>query len=58
MAYSNFDRKGRRKKARRRHRYETAQIVQEEQEMIQAEVKDGVDNSNGTKNRTSNADRN
>ena len=55
MAYSNFDRKGRRKKARRKNRYETQMVGQEEIEIIEAgRIKNGVDDSNGTNSKTSN----
>ena len=57
MSYSNFDRKERRKKARRRQRYETQKIGQEEIAMIEAEgKKNGVDDSNSTNERTGNSD--
>ena len=57
MSYSNFDRKERRKKARRRQRYETQKIGQEEIAMIEAEgKKNGVDDSNTSNERTGNSD--
>ncbi len=37
MAYSNLDKKGRRKKARRRIKYEVGMIRQNENEMVEAE---------------------
>ncbi len=57
MSYSNFDRKERRKKARRRQRYETQKLGQEEIAMIEAEdKKNGVDDSNTSNGRTGNSD--
>ena len=57
MSYSNFDRKERRKKTRRRQRYETQKMGQEEIAMIEAEdKKNGVDDSNSINDRTGNSD--
>ncbi len=57
MSYSNFDRKERRKKTRRRQRYETQKMGQEEIAMIEAEdKKNGVDDSNTSNGRTGNSD--
>lgn len=57
MSYSNFDRKERRKKARRKHKYETQKMGQEEIAIIQAEGrKNGVDDSNKANDRTGNSD--
>lgn len=58
MSYSNFDRKERRKKARRKQRYETQKVGQEEIAIIQAErKKNGVDDSNKANYRTGNSNR-
>ncbi len=55
MGYSNFDRKEKRKKDRRKRKYETQQLQQVEFEMIRAEVKKrGPDNRNTGDNKSGN----
>jgi len=54
MSYSNFDRKEKRKKDRRKRRYDTQQLSQVEFEMIRAEEKKrGTDSGDGTDSKAS-----
>ena len=52
MAYSNLDKKGRRKKARRKIKYEVGMIRQNENAMVEAEDrKNGANARDRTDNR-------
>lgn len=53
MANSDFEKKERHKKRRRKWKYETAMLGREEIEMMEAEAKNGIDISDSPGNRTS-----
>ena len=58
MGYSNFDRKEKRKKDRRKRRYQTQQLSQVEFEMIRAEKdKSGADDRDSPSDRPGNPGR-
>ena len=58
MGYSNFDRKEKRKKDRRKRRYQTQQLSQVEFEMIRAEKdKNGADDRDSPNDRPGNPGR-
>ena len=58
MGYSNFDRKEKRKKDRRKRRYQTQQLSQVEFEMIRAEEKKrGADDRDSPSDRPGNPGR-
>ena len=56
MGYSNFDKRDKRKKDRRKRKYNTQQLSQVESQMIQAEKKEnGAHDSNSPGDRPSNS---